>query len=122
MGDFQEVTLALKSTDDDIREEAARALGELQDPRGVTPLIDALADPNHYVRREAAKSLGRLGDERAIPPLINALKDDDRSGREGAAEGLAEMKEKALGPLNQFIERPGLACPDGCPCLFADNW
>ena len=62
--------MALQSPDDDTREEAARALGELKDPRAVTPLISALEDPNHYVRREAAKSLGRLGDERAIPALI----------------------------------------------------
>jgi HEAT repeat protein len=106
VGDFDELTLALQSTDDDIREEAARALGELQDPRAVIPLISALEDPNHYVRREAAKSLGRLGDERAIPALINALKDDDRSGREGAAEGLADMKEKALGPLIKSLKDP----------------
>jgi len=106
MGDFGEVILALQSTDDDLREEAARALGELQDLRAVTPLISALEDPNHYVRREVAKSLGRLGDERAIPALINALKDDDRSGREGAAEGLADMKEKALDPLIKSLKDP----------------
>jgi hypothetical protein len=106
IGDFNEVTRALQSLDDDTREEAARALGELKDPRGVTPLISALKDPNHYVRREAAKSLGHLGDERAIPVLINALKDDDRSGREGAAEGLAEMKDKALDPLIKSLKDP----------------
>ncbi len=106
VGDFDEVTRALQSPDDDIREEAARALGELQDRRALTPLISALDDQNHYVRREAAKSLGRLGDERAIPALINALKDDDRSGREGAAEGLADMKEKALGPLTASLKDP----------------
>ena len=106
VGDFEEVIRALQSKDDDVREEAARALGELQDPRAVTPLISALDDPNHYVRREAAKSLGRLGDERAIPALINALKDDDRSGREGAAEGLAELKEKALDPLIKSLKDP----------------
>jgi len=106
VGDFEEVTRALQSNDDDIREEAARALGDFQDPRAVTPLISALEDQNHYVRREAAKSLGRLGDERAIPALINALKDDDRSSREGAAEGLAEMKEKALDPLIIALKDP----------------
>lgn len=105
-GDFEEVIRALQSPDDDTREEAARALGELKDPRAVTPLLSALDDPNHYVRREAAKSLGHLGDERAIPALINALKDNDRSGREGAAEGLADMKEKALGPLVTALKDP----------------
>ena len=98
-GDFEEVIHALQSTDEDAREEAVRALGELNDPRAVNPLILALKDENRYVRREAAKSLGRIGDEKAIPALIEALKDEDRYGREGAAEGLAEMKEKAFSPL-----------------------
>ena len=105
-GDFNDVVHALQGPDDDTREEAARALGELKDPRAVTPLISALGDQNHFVRREAAKSLGRLGDERAIPALIQALKDDDRAGREGAAEGLADMKEKALGPLISALKDP----------------
>ncbi|HVP94020.1 MAG TPA: HEAT repeat domain-containing protein [Methanoregulaceae archaeon] len=98
-GDFEEVIHALQSTDEDAREEAVRALGELNDPRAVNPLILALKDENRYVRREAAKSLGRIGDGKAISPLIEALKDEDRYGREGAAEGLAEMKEKAFVPL-----------------------
>jgi hypothetical protein len=98
-GDFEEVIYGLKSTDEDVREEAVRALGELNDPRAINPLILALKDENRYVRREAAKSLGRIGDEKAISALIEALRDEDRYAREGAAEGLAEMKEKAFGPL-----------------------
>lgn len=105
-GDFNEVIRALQAPDADTREEAARALGELKDPRGVTPLISALEDQNHFVRREAAKSLGHLGNERAIPALIQALKDNDRASREGAAEGLADMKEKALGPLINALKDP----------------
>ncbi|HUU74971.1 MAG TPA: HEAT repeat domain-containing protein [Methanoregulaceae archaeon] len=98
-GAFEEVVDALHSRDEEMREEAVRALGELNDPRAVEPLISILNDDNRYIRREAAKSLGRIGDERAIPPLINGLKDEDRNGREGAAEGLGEMGEKALQSL-----------------------
>ncbi len=98
-GAFEDVLRALHNNDEEIREEAVRALGELCDPRAVEPLIDSLSDENRYIRREAAKSLGRIGDERAIPALINALKDEDRYGREGAAEGLGEMGEKAFEPL-----------------------
>ncbi len=98
-GAFEDVVNALHSNDDEIREEAVRALGELNDPRAVDPLIDILDDENRYIRREAAKSLGRIGDHRAIPALINALKDEDRYGREGAAEGLGEMGDRALQPL-----------------------
>ena len=90
-GAFDDVIRALHSQDEEMREEAAKALGELGDFRAVDPLIGLLGDENRYVRREAAKSLGKIGDEKAIPALINALKDEDRYGREGAAEGLGEM-------------------------------
>lgn len=98
-GAFDDVINALHSEDEEIREEAARALGELGDRRAVNPLIRVLSDDNRYVRREAAKSLGKIGDEKAIPALITALKDEDRYGREGAAEGLGEMGEKAYPSL-----------------------
>jgi len=105
-GDVSEVLKALRSGDDDDREEAARALGELRKPEGVDPLISALSDPSRYVRREAAKALGAIGDERSIPPLIQALSDDDRSVREGAAEGLALLGEPAVGHLTTALDDP----------------
>lgn len=105
-GEISEVLKALQSGDDDDREEAARALGELRKPDGVGPLIAALGDRSRYVRREAAKALGAIGDERSIPPLIRALSDEDRSAREGAAEGLALLGEPALGPLTAALDDP----------------
>ncbi len=105
-GAFEEVVLALQSPDDDVREEAVRALGELREPRAIEPLIRALVDDNRFVRREAAKSLGKIGDPRVIHPLIEALKDDDRYGREGAAEGLAELGDVAVLPLIRALEHP----------------
>jgi len=103
-GAFDDVVRALQSHDEEVREEAARALGELGDRRAVNPLIELLGDDNRYVRREAAKSLGKIGDEHAIPALINALKDEDRYGREGAAEGLGGMGEKAFSSLIRAIK------------------
>jgi HEAT repeat protein len=105
-GAFEDVIKALHNDDEEVREEAVRALGELNDPRAVEPLISILNDDNRYIRREAAKSLGRIGDERAIIPLINGLKDEDRYGREGAAEGLGEMGEKAVEPLIDAMDDP----------------
>jgi len=103
-GAFDDVVRALQSHDEEVREEAARALGDLGDRRAVNPLIELLGDDNRYVRREAAKSLGKIGDEHAIPALINALKDEDRYGREGAAEGLGGMGEKAFPSLIRAIK------------------
>jgi len=105
-GAFEDVIHALHSSDEEVREEAARALGELGDTRAVEPLIALLRDENRYVRREAAKSLGKIGDERAIVPLIEALKDEDRYGREGAAEGLGDMGERAFPHLVAAMKNP----------------
>ncbi|MCX6693125.1 MAG: HEAT repeat domain-containing protein [Methanomicrobiales archaeon] len=85
---------ALGSGNEDAREEAARELGQLHDPRTIAPLTEALGDESRFVRRAAARALGRTGDPRAVSPLLSALRDDDRATREGAAEGLAD-----LGPL-----------------------
>jgi hypothetical protein len=83
-GDIEDMIRGLRAKDDDTREEAARALGEIQNPRVIDPLISALRDDNRYVRNEAARSLGRI---------------KDRYCREGAAEGLGDMGEKAVSPL-----------------------
>ncbi len=98
-GDIEDMIRGLRAKDDDTREEAARALGEIQNPRVIDPLVTALGDDNRYVRNEAARSLGRIKDRRAIPALMEALKDEDRYCREGAAEGLGDMGEIAVPSL-----------------------
>ncbi|HON82174.1 MAG TPA: HEAT repeat domain-containing protein [Methanoregulaceae archaeon] len=104
--DVSEIVQALRTGDEDDREEAARALGELRDPEAVEPLTAALGDQSRYVRREAAKALGAIGEERCIPPLIKALRDEDRSAREGAAEGLAMMGTMAINSLARALDDP----------------
>jgi epoxyqueuosine reductase len=47
----------------------AVALGNTGDPRGVPPLIEALAHEEPLVRGHAAWALGAIGDPRAVPPL-----------------------------------------------------
>jgi HEAT repeat protein len=91
---------ALKDTNSNARENAAEALGEMDDPRAVEPLITALKDKNSDVRKIAAKSLGQLHDERAVKPLINALKDHEVDVRKNAAESLGCIGDKqAIEPL-----------------------
>jgi hypothetical protein len=104
--DVSEIVQALQAGDEDDREEAARALGELRDPEAVVPLTAALGDQSRYVRREAAKALGAIGGDRSLSPLMRALRDEDRSAREGAAEGLAMMGEKAIPSLTRAIDDP----------------
>lgn len=90
---------ALHLKDEGIREGAARALGDLQDPGAIEPLILALSDESRLVREEAARSLGRIGGERAVEPLLRALMDDQRCVREGAVQALGCIGSPAVGPL-----------------------
>jgi len=51
---------ALKDEDVNVRWPAARALGEIKDPRAVEPLIAALKDEELHVRWAAAEALVSL--------------------------------------------------------------
>lgn len=59
-----------------VREQAVRALGQLDDPRQVTTLKQVLTDdPVADVRSAAAWSMGNLRDTSAVAPLVQALTD-----------------------------------------------
>ena len=56
---------ALRDKDEDVRKNAALALGYIKDPRAVEPLLAALKDKDKEVRGIAALSLGEIKDPRA---------------------------------------------------------
>lgn len=56
-----------------IRGEAARALGLVQEPDALEPLIRALDDDHEEVRAAAVEALGSIADARAIVPLLERL-------------------------------------------------
>lgn len=60
-----------------VREEAARALGEIGDPGSVDALVAALRDPAAGLIDEAAAALARIGDRRANSALAAILREDD---------------------------------------------
>ena len=76
-GDKRVVDAFIKALQTDpspwVREEAARALCILNDPRVVPALIEALNEENFYIRIYAARALGRIGDRRAVEPLAKIL-------------------------------------------------
>ncbi|MHC4933518.1 MAG: HEAT repeat domain-containing protein [Planctomycetota bacterium] len=85
-----------KGVDKQMRFNAAVELGELNDPRAVDPLMDALSkDPYYLVRQAAAYYLGTLGKHsvRAIPNLIGQM--DDKEAH------VAYQCERALGLITQ---------------------
>lgn len=80
---------SLKEEHTQVRLAAAKALGNLKDPRSVPLLNAALGDKEREVRIAAAKALAQIGDPRAVEPLIHILElDDDNGVRLVAAKAL----------------------------------
>ena len=83
--------VALKDTDEDVRCQAAWALGRTGRTRAVDALIEALKDTPE-VRKQAVRALGEIGDRRALPALNVALKDEDPRVRRYAAKAIARIQ------------------------------
>jgi hypothetical protein len=86
-----ELLVALKKKDKNIRLGVIEALTLIKDPRAVPALITTLKDESSEVRWEAAIALGEIGDVQAIEPLVHALKDHDKYVRYGAAFALSKV-------------------------------
>jgi HEAT repeat protein len=89
---------ALKDKDENVREQAAEALGEIRDATGVPALIDALKDKDENVREQVARALGNIGDAAAVPALIEALKNADEHVRMYAASALGKFGDATAVP------------------------
>jgi len=89
---FEEIVERLDDPDDEVREEAVKALGRIGGASAKRVLIAHLADPNSLVRREAARALGKMGAVDAVPYLIDGLYAEDNT--------LAEACTKALGRID----------------------
>jgi hypothetical protein len=80
------------------RKYAAEVLGDLKDPRGVGPLVEALTDEVGDVRQRAYDSLIKLGGISAssLIPLLVSEEDDIR---QAATEILRKIGKPAVEPL-----------------------
>jgi HEAT repeat protein len=87
-----------------VREEAARALGEVGDAQAVPHLIQALSDKYAKVREAAASALGRIGDERAAPHLVQALRDQSMQVRSEAVKALSQIGRAAVPHVTQALD------------------
>jgi len=68
---------ALNSQDDFVKKQAILALGDIQDPLAVDPLIVLLQDEDWLVRLTAAASLEKIGDLRGRVAIKPLMKDPD---------------------------------------------
>jgi HEAT repeat protein len=80
-----------------VREAAARALGDLKDPRAVVPLVSALKNGN----REAGPVLAGFG-EAAVVPLADCLRDPEASS--AAAAALVRIGKPDVSELIRAVE------------------
>ena len=91
---------ALSDEDDAVRQEVAKALGKLHDPRAVGPLIHALQDENAPVRATVVAVLAEPGNERAIEPLVALLAQDKNTFvRARAVSALGTLGQRDSAPV-----------------------
>jgi HEAT repeat protein len=75
-----------------VRKSASVSLGDLNNPRAVDVLINALRDNHFSVRMTASASLVKLGPP-AIDPLMKVLNDADDNTRYLSIESLGKIKD-----------------------------
>ncbi len=85
---IDELILALKTKDKNVRLGIIEALSVIRDPRAVPSLTRLLSDPGSEVRWEAAIALGEINDPASTASLVQALRDPDKYVRYGAASAL----------------------------------
>jgi hypothetical protein len=84
---------ALEDESEDVRSDAAKALGDIGDISAVEPLSQVLLEDEEYsVRGAAAQALGEIGDPSAIDSLNQSLLGDENSSvRSAVTKALAAI-------------------------------
>ena len=89
-----------------VRLRSVIALGALEDPRALDPLVAAVEDPNPLVRAEIATAIGKFsGEDAALATLLRMLGDSDPLVREMTAGALERLGNKeALTALRSAVK------------------
>jgi HEAT repeat protein len=80
------------------RKYAAEVLGEMKEPRAVTPLVEALTDEVGDVRQRAYDSLIKIGGV-AVPSLVPMLVSEEDELRQSVTEIIRKIGKPAVEPL-----------------------
>jgi HEAT repeat protein len=95
----------LKDSSRGLRTQAARLLGNFQDPISIMPLLKAMADPHWSVRESAENALLNFGGA-AVEPLIDALSSKSWTTRFRAVRLLGEIGDpRGVSPLERLLVR-----------------
>jgi len=107
LGDRRAINLLISifenENDNYVLDLTAKALGQFDDPRVFTTLIDALKRNNKNIRKAATAGLGVLGSPKAVDKLIEALEDNAIAGEAAIALGKTG-DPRAITSLINFIE------------------
>lgn len=96
---------ALQDEDEDLRVEAAFAIGILNGTEALPNLASALRDPEASVRGAAATAIGKIGSAEEGKALIPLLADDSAAVRNRALQAIGVLKVLEAGPaLRQMFE------------------
>ena len=103
-GYHDELLLASKNEDPQIRQKAVHLMGKFSEERFADQLVLSLADESSPVRLEAIQAIVRLKPEEGLDPLLHALDDEDIWIRTAAAQALGEYREpSAIDHLKQRL-------------------
>ena len=101
--DVAEQIAALRDEDWGVREDAAKALGDLRSPDSVSGLIEALEDTDRAVREAATAALMAIG-EAAVSDLGMCLNGPNLSVQEAVAKVLSVIAdERVATPLQSAL-------------------
>lgn len=95
---------ALKDERWRVREQAAKACGEIKDPRAVDALIAACRERDGAVKSAAAEALGKIGDPKAVPVLVKQFRDSSKTVRETAGTALVAIGQPSVEPLIEQLK------------------
>jgi len=79
----------------DARYWSVKLLGQTNEPKAFTHLLERLQDPDATVRVAACQSLAAIGDKRALAPLMSMMADPSEDVRTNALLALGQIGEKA---------------------------
>src|SRR5215472_1577207 len=82
----------LTDPDADVRQVVASALGRIEAPSRVEPLLNALQDKDPSVVRSAMLGLRRVNDDRVIARLVPLLRHQDFTVRTSAAQAIDTVR------------------------------
>ncbi len=92
-GYHDELLLASKNEDPQVRQKAIHLMGKFSEERFADQLVLSLADESSPVRLEAIQAIVRLKPAEGLEPLLHALDDEDIWIRTAAAQALGEYRD-----------------------------